>query len=74
MSDNGGGKGKSGIGVYALSDIHLDNEGNKSWFQKLLNDNYADDTLILAGDVSDDLDLLRETLTALRGLFDFSRF
>lgn len=70
MSDNGGGKGKSGIGVYALSDIHLDNEGNKPWFQKLLNDNYADDTLILAGDVSDDLDLLKETLTALRGLFD----
>ena len=63
-------KRKNGVGVYALSDIHLDNNGNKPWFQKLFNHNFDGDTLILAGDVSDDLGLLKETLASLRDLFN----
>jgi len=70
MSHNEVKKDKGRLKIYALSDIHLDNDGNKQWFQKLLNYNYANDILILAGDVSDDISLLKETLITLRGLFN----
>ncbi|MEX1830092.1 metallophosphoesterase [Luteibacter sp. CQ10] len=44
--------------VFALSDIHVDYEVNARWVQRLSHLDYRDDLLILAGDVTDRLDLL----------------
>ncbi len=55
--------------VWALSDIHTDIKQNRTWLYALSKTAYARDTLILAGDVSDRLDILRETFTHLRSIF-----
>jgi predicted phosphodiesterase len=55
--------------VFALSDIHVDYEVNARWVAGLSTAEYRDDVLILAGDVSDSLKLLRWTLTALAARF-----
>lgn len=44
--------------VFALSDIHVDYEVNAHWVQRLSIVDYRHDLLILAGDVTDRLDLL----------------
>lgn len=44
--------------VFALSDIHLDYDVNARWLAGLSRSDYRDDVLILAGDVSDDMNLL----------------
>ena len=44
--------------VHALSDIHVDYPENLVWLRSLSNSDFQDDILILAGDVSDDMDLL----------------
>lgn len=69
LSDKSGEEKKRVSRVFALSDIHIDNNGNKPWFQKLSQQNYSSDALILAGDVSDDLNILKESLTSLREMF-----
>jgi len=55
--------------VFALSDVHADYAVNRAWLQALPAADYAANALILAGDVSDDLRRLRETLAALRAKF-----
>jgi predicted phosphodiesterase len=55
--------------VFALSDVHVDYQANMAWLQALSPTHYGDDTLILAGDVSDDLDKLRAALTRVRATF-----
>jgi predicted phosphodiesterase len=45
--------------VFALSDIHLDFPENKLWIGSLSARDYRDDILVLAGDVSDSIALLR---------------
>ena len=55
--------------IFALSDIHVDYPANMSWLQALAPAHYAHDVLILAGDVSDDLDKLRTALTHVRATF-----
>lgn len=44
--------------VYAVSDIHIDYEGNAKWLARISRSDHKDDILILAGDVSDDPRLL----------------
>jgi predicted phosphodiesterase len=44
--------------VFAISDLHLDYEENERWLRGLSSDDYRDDVLILAGDVSDEEPLL----------------
>lgn len=39
--------------VFALSDIHIDFEENEEWVKSLSSWDYTEDTLILAGDISD---------------------
>ena len=55
--------------VHALSDLHIDYTRNMSFLQQLSDTEYADDTLLLAGDISDNLDRLKAGLTYLRSKF-----
>src|ERR1051325_3253343 len=55
--------------VFATSDLHTDYKENFLWLSELSNSAYRDDTLIVAGDVSDRLDIIRETLLLLRAKF-----
>jgi len=51
--------------VVALSDLHADHEANARWLEALSSHDHQDDALILAGDVSHDLEVLARVLTAL---------
>ncbi|CAN5207825.1 metallophosphoesterase [soil metagenome] len=55
--------------VFALSDIHVDYDVNKRWIADLSAQDYRDDVLILAGDVSDSTTLLEWCLNTLANRF-----
>ncbi|MEM7019789.1 MAG: metallophosphoesterase [Pseudomonadota bacterium] len=55
--------------LFALSDVHVDYSANMTWLENLSNADYQQDTLILAGDVSDSLDKLTQALNCLREKF-----
>jgi Calcineurin-like phosphoesterase len=55
--------------VFATSDLHTDYKENFLWLTELSDTAYGDDTLIVAGDVSDRLEVIRETLLLLRSKF-----
>jgi predicted phosphodiesterase len=55
--------------VFALSDIHIDYPVNAHWVAGLSREDYRDDLLILAGDVSDSLQLLGWALETLAARF-----
>jgi predicted phosphodiesterase len=55
--------------VFALSDIHVDYNVNARWIAALSANEYRDDLLILAGDVSDSLRLLEWSLATLAARF-----
>ena len=55
--------------VFAFSDLHVDYATNLSDIHALSDTYYRGDTLLLAGDVTDDLTRLRETLLTLRDKF-----
>ena len=51
--------------VYAVSDIHVDYPENHQWIMAISSEDYRNDVLLLAGDVSDNLDMLAEVLAHL---------
>jgi predicted phosphodiesterase len=56
--------------IHAVSDIHTNYALNMEWARSLASEPaYRRDVLLLAGDVSDKLDLLRETLEVLASSF-----
>ena len=55
--------------VFAISDIHVDHVENKNFLQNLDPREYRSDALILAGDVTDNMQLLEETLLTLKAFF-----
>ena len=55
--------------LFATSDLHTDYKENFRWLQELSDSEYRDDALIVAGDISDRLEIIRETLLLLRGKF-----
>lgn len=55
--------------LFATSDLHTDYKENFRWLQELSGTEYRDDALIVAGDISDRLEIIRETLLLLRGKF-----
>jgi predicted phosphodiesterase len=55
--------------VFAVSDIHVDYDVNARWVADLSLEDYQDDVLILAGDVSDTRRLLEWSLGALAKRF-----
>eukprot|EP00879_Flechtneria_rotunda_P022187 GHRR01023410.1.p1 GENE.GHRR01023410.1~~GHRR01023410.1.p1 ORF type:complete len:339 (+),score=87.53 GHRR01023410.1:288-1304(+) len=62
------------LSVYAVSDLHTDYKENLSWVQNLQPCHSCKDTshtsvLIIAGDISDDIRLLRTTLEAFVSKF-----
>lgn len=52
--------------VYAVSDIHVDFNENRQWLMNLSAQDYRDDILILAGDISDVTPFLLQTFDALK--------
>jgi len=55
--------------VFAISDIHIDFKENRLWVHNLSQNDYKDDILILAGDVTDISPLLAEAFQELKSRF-----
>jgi hypothetical protein len=55
--------------VFATSDLHTDYKENFLWLSELSDTAYRDDALIVAGDISDRLEVIRATLRLLRPKF-----
>jgi len=55
--------------LFATSDLHTDYKENLQWLKSLSDTHYRHDALIVAGDISDRLYLIRETLLLLRSKF-----
>lgn len=55
--------------VFAVSDVHVDYAENLDWVLQLSQQDYQEDILILAGDISDDMDLLAQVFESLNGKF-----
>ncbi|HEX6718677.1 MAG TPA: metallophosphoesterase, partial [Pyrinomonadaceae bacterium] len=55
--------------VFATSDLHTDYKENFRWLQELSDTVYRNDALIVAGDISDRLHIIRDTLLLLRSKF-----
>lgn len=59
----------SALRLFALSDIHVDFEANRKWLEGLSRFDYKNDTLLLAGDVSDIESLLAWAFEVLSDCF-----
>ena len=56
--------------IFAISDVHTDYAENLEYVRRLSRQtDFKDDTLICAGDVTDSLDTLRETLQCFTAAF-----
>ena len=55
--------------VFAVSDIHVDYAENLAWVLSLDHREYANDILILAGDVTDKMQLLEQVFVSLAASF-----
>jgi predicted phosphodiesterase len=55
--------------VFAVSDLHLDYAPNRDWVMALSREDYQQDILILAGDISDRLALLHDGFKTLTRCF-----
>ena len=52
--------------LFATSDLHTDYKDNFRWLAEISDRDYRNDALIVAGDISDRLPIIRETLELLR--------
>ena len=55
--------------VFALSDVHVDYPENMRWVLNLSAEEYRNDILVLAGDVSHSIGLLRQVFESLQSKF-----
>ena len=55
--------------IFTVSDLHVDYPENLKWVLELPSDEFAQDVLILPGDVSDSLELLKSTFEVLKSRF-----
>lgn len=55
--------------LFATSDLHTDYKENFRWLQEISDSDYRDDALIVAGDISDRSEIIRDTLQLLRSKF-----
>lgn len=55
--------------IFAISDLHTDFAPNLAWIKSLDKNKWREDVLIVAGDVSNSLDILLETLQLLKDRF-----
>jgi predicted phosphodiesterase len=51
--------------IFALSDIHVDYDANARWIANMSKSDFRESVLILAGDITDNLQLLDWCLTTL---------
>jgi Icc-related predicted phosphoesterase len=56
--------------VWATSDLHIDYLENKTWVYQLSSTQYVDDYLIIAGDISDDLQEIQALFENIRPKFN----
>lgn len=56
---------KRPIRIFTVSDLHVDYDANMAWVNELSATEYANDVLVLAGDISDDIDKLEIVFSAL---------
>ena len=55
--------------VFGVSDVHYDHPGAKEWAASLSRTAYANDTLVVAGDVADTFVAIKLALRAFRAVF-----
>ncbi|UAA37453.1 metallophosphoesterase [Paraneptunicella aestuarii] len=55
--------------VFVVSDVHIDYKENREWLLNLSAEEYVDDVLILAGDLTENLGMLRESFQSLQQKF-----
>ncbi len=55
--------------VFAISDLHVDYQKNRQWFDELSSSDYKNDVLIIAGDITCNILLLVKTLSDLSNKF-----
>lgn len=55
--------------IFAISDLHVDYKQNMDWVRNLSQNDYKNDTLIVAGDISDNTVLFSKALTLLTNRF-----
>ncbi|WP_054739583.1 metallophosphoesterase family protein [Cellulosilyticum ruminicola] len=55
--------------IYVISDLHVEYKQNRNWVNNLSRIDYKQDTLIIAGDVAADLNLIEEVFKFLSGIF-----
>jgi hypothetical protein len=60
--------------IFAVSDIHTDYKDNLSWVQNLSSEEYSNDAILIAGDVSDRCDELVSTLRLFTERFKYVFF
>lgn len=60
--------------LYTVSDLHVDYAENLEWARSLDVEDYSDDRLILAGDITDDLELLGSVLDGFVACFKSVHF
>lgn len=59
----------AGIRIFAVSDLHVDYSANMDWVKSLPGNDHTQDILIVAGDVTHDLERLKSALGSLREKF-----
>ncbi|KAG6555954.1 hypothetical protein Mapa_001894 [Marchantia paleacea] len=59
-----------GMKIYLVSDVHTDHEENLEWIRNLSPTEYKQHTLILAGDVTDNLETFEITMKLLKEKFN----
>jgi predicted phosphodiesterase len=52
--------------VFVVSDVHTDYKANMEWVRSLSLSQYSEDTLICAGDVSDNLETFQTTMALFK--------
>lgn len=57
------------MGIFAISDLHTDFKVNRLLLDELTRSGYRQDTLLVAGDIADRLEVLEDTLALLRSRF-----
>ncbi|MDA0689028.1 MAG: metallophosphoesterase [Proteobacteria bacterium] len=60
--------------LYTVSDLHVDYAENLGWVRSLSGEDYSGDRLILAGDITDDMELLRSVLSGFAATFKSVHF
>ncbi|HEY0100905.1 MAG TPA: metallophosphoesterase [Pyrinomonadaceae bacterium] len=55
--------------IFAISDLHTDFRENRLLLERLSQEEYTQDVLLVAGDIADRLQVIGETLTLLRSRF-----